>query len=1171
MPVRAHQCAGHHPAPSVRPRWRAAPLSALLLCALAGPAAAQGAAAEERWRWTRFGTDAGLPDDEVLDVVETPARVVWAATRGGVAWYDGFRWRRLGTVPTHFGAVRIAPAADGAGVLAVLDARLYAGDTAGLHPINLGDGVEVLAAAATRDGAVALVVRGDSVQLLRVSSDRPPDPFPAPAPLPDRALASLWYGSLGTFWINVTQGVHQWGPTGWQLRLASRFTPQISSLSSGGGGTAVAYLAGPSEQRGLWVFEPGRAPRLEATEGSNSATAVAVSLRGDMLAAYEMGVMRLWAGGAWQSVVLPSEIQDVRGTRFRPNGDVWVATGRGLYLYRRTARRWTTWALPFPNLHSTVNAIARAPDGAVWTGTGAGLAVHRPDGTVVLTERILGTALGPVTALGIEANGDVWIGSGQAFRGAFRWDGQRWYYHGRESGLTAFVHKIARDRSGKLWFLTIGGPERGPGQGALLLQRGRLEPWTAQRGFPDSTGQVYAFAEGPDGSRWFGSGTGLYRWHDGAWSEWARGRWFAGHPVFAVAAAPDGSVWAADRLTGIAVIGPGDGWRVITSDDGPLDDRAWDLGFDPRGRLWVATAGGLSTFLDGVWTNYRTREGLPPAPLWPLVPDSSRVLIGSRGNGLITLDLSEDTAPPPRVFVERPIVENGEALVRWQAHAYWGQQQTGQILTRYRVDAGPWSRWSTAREVSLPGLGVGRHRFDVEALAVFGRGRDAEVAGADIRVPPPVPLRPAFLVPLLVLAAALAALVAYYRARRRRSDAEKRTLELQLRQSQKLEAVGRLAGGIAHDFNNLLTAINANATLLADALPPGATQGQEDVSEIRAASARGAALVRKLLVFAKGAPLEVGPVDLGETVRGMTGILERVLPANIGISLPEMTDRCIVLADRGALEQILLNLATNARDAMPAGGELTVAVERREIGVHPARPVDEVVPGPYGCLVVRDTGIGMDEATRQRAFDPFFTTKGAAGGSGLGLAMVFTLVRQHGGLVEISSTPGRGTTVAVCLPQAAGSVLPPDPPAAPAVAGGTETILLVEDDLGIRGATRRVLEGQRYHVLVADDGLQALEMLRHPPRPIDLVLSDVVMPNLGGHELYRQARAAGVTAPFVFVSGYTLRSAQDGPIPAEVPLLAKPWTAEELLRIVRRLLDGDDDPIAGRPPSPTPA
>jgi signal transduction histidine kinase/CheY-like chemotaxis protein len=1131
-------------------------LLALLLGALAGAAAAQDAT-EERWRWTRFGTEAGLPDDEVLDVVETQSRIVWAATRGGVAWYDGFRWRRLEAAPTHATTVRIAPAGDGASVLAVLDGRLYAGDTTGLHLLDVGGpDVEVLDAAATRDGAVALTVQGDSVRLLRVSRNRPPAEFPAPVSLPERELASLWYGTVGTFWVNARHGVHQWGPTGWQLRLASRFTPQISSLSPGTGGSAVAYVAGPTEQRGLWVFDPGRPPRLEATEGSASATAVAVSRAGDMLAAYEMGVIRLRSGGQWQSVPLPSEVQDVRATRFRPNGDVWVATGRGLYLYRRTARRWTTWSLPFPNLHSTVNAIARAPDGTIWTGTAGGLAVHRPDGRVELIERILGTTTGPVTALGIDEIGDVWVGSGQAFRGAFRWDGRRWHYHGRESGLTAFVHRIARDRSDRLWFLTIGGPDGGLGQGALLLEDGRLVSWTSERSYPDTTGRIYAFAEAPDGAYWFGSANGLYRWRDGAWSEWAQGRWFAGHAVFALAAGPDGTVWAADRLTGIAAIGPGDEWRLITSEDGPLDDRAWDLAFDPNGRLWVAAAGGLSTFLDGVWTNYRTREGLPPAPLWPLLPESSRVLIGARGNGLITLDFSEDTAPPPRVFVERPIVENGEALVRWQAHAYWGQQETGQILTRYRVDDGPWSRWSTTREVTLPRLRVGRHHFEVEAQAVFGRGRDARTATADIRVPPPVPLRPAFLVPLVLLSLTLAAFVAHYRVRRRRSEAEKRALELQLRQAQKLEAVGRLAGGIAHDFNNLLTAINANATLLADALPPDAAQGREDVAEIRAASARGAALVKKLLVFAKGAPLEVGPVDLGETVRGMAGILGRLLPENIGVALPEPPHRCIVLADRGALEQILLNLATNARDAMPAGGEITISVERREAASQPPESMEGVRPGPYGCLVVRDSGIGMDDATRQRAFDPFFTTKGAAGGSGLGLAMVFTLVRQHGGLVEITSAPGRGTAVAVCLPEAPAGSAPPSPVSAPPVPGGTETILLVEDDEGIRGVTRRVLEAQRYRVLVADDGTEALGVLRDPPQPIDLVLSDVVMPNVGGHELYRRARAAGITAPFLFVSGYTLLADHDGPVPGEVPLLAKPWTPDELLRTVRGLLDG---------------
>ncbi len=1132
-------------------RWCDALLLACALGVAAAPAAAQAPAAE-RWRWTRFGTDAGLPDDEVLDVVETAAGIAWAATPGGVAWYDGFRWRRVGG-GVRAGPVRIAPAANGVGVLAVLDGRLYEADTTGLHPFQTGSlDLDVLAAAASTGGnAITLAAMDAGVRLLLLSRERPPAPFSAPGSLPDRELATLWYGDGGTAWINTRDGIYQWGPAGWQFRLASRFTPQISALSPGIRGLAVAYLAGPTEQRGLWVFRWGQAPQLEATEGSNTATAVAVSRDGEMLAAYEMGVMRLRTGAEWHSVSLPSEVQDVRAARFRPTGDVWVATGRGLYLYRRSARRWTSWALPFPNLHSTVNAIARAPDGTIWTGTGAGLAIHRPDGQVELIDRVLGTALGPVTAVGIDSSGHVWVGSGQRFRGAFRWDGNRWHHHGRESGLTAFVHRIARDRSARLWFLTIGGPEGLRGQGALVLDGRRFVPWTAERGLPDTTQRVYAFAEAPDGAYWFGSASGLYRWRDGAWTEWARGRWYADHPVFAVLPGPDGTVWASDRVTGLVQVGPGDEWRVIGTEDGPVDDRVWDLTWDPHGRLWVATVGGLSTFHEGVWTSYRTREGLPPAPLWPLLADSARVLIGTRGNGLVTLDLSEDTAPPPRVFVERPLVESGEALVRWQAHAFWGQQQTGQILTRYRVDDGPWSRWSTIREASLPELGVGRHRFQVEAQAVFGRGRGAQTAAAEIRVPPPLLLRPMVLVPLLALSLALGLIVVYYRARRRRSEAEKRALELQLRQAQKLEAVGRLAGGIAHDFNNLLTAINANATLVAEALSPDANQALEDLAEIRAVSMRGAALVRKLLVFSKGAPLEVGPVDLAETVRATAGMLRRLLPSSIQISLPPSTDRCIVLADRGALEQILLNLATNARDAMPTGGKLAISVEQRD-GT-PGPVAAGVQPGPYGCLVVRDTGVGMDDATRQRAFDPFFTTKGSQG-SGLGLAMVFTLVRQHGGFVDITSAPGKGTSVAACFPRAAVAALPAESRPSVAVTGGTETILLVEDDLGIRSGTRRLLESHRYHVLVADDGAQALAVMRDPPEPIDLVVSDVVMPHMGGHELYRRVRAAGLATPFLFVSGYASRE-HDGPIPIEVPLLTKPWNPDELLRTIRSLLD----------------
>ncbi len=1122
--------------------------AALVVAAVAClPAAAQELPVDQRWRWTHFGTDAGLPDNDVLDVIETRSGLVWAATKRGIAWYDGFRWIPVATPTGNHRQIKIAPAADGRGLIAVVGERLWVGDTAGFtrFPVqrNGRDAEVVAAVAAPGGGVLALSHSAAGMHLQRIDERGRGEPFPVPGRLPRRANARIWYGAGGAVWINADGGLFEWTATGWDRRLAAPgVSLWVSALTHSPDGAAIVYVWNPRPIQGLWAWDRGKAPSRDVGEGFNAAVALARHSSGEMLAAYEMSVVRRKVGDAWETLDFPPEIAGIRALRFRPNGDLWVATREGVYLFRRSAQRWTVWSLPFPNLHNRINALARTRDGTLWTGTGGGIAIHHPDGRVELITQVAGTRLGPVTAVAEDLAGNVWVGSGSAFRGVFRWDGHRWHHHGSAFGLGGWAHHIAKDRSGRLWFLTIGGPEGRTGDGALVLENGRLSPWTGQHGFPDSTGRVYAFAHGADDSYWFGATTGIYRWKQGRWTTWPRWSGLRGRSVFAIAIDSTGRVWAADRESGLAQIDENDRLTFVATEDGLMDDRVWALATDPSGRLWAATETGLASHRDGVWTAHPSGDGLPAAPVWPLLAESTQVTVGTLGGGLVTLDLGEDTLPPPRILLDRPIADETGTQVHWRPSAYWGQQSATSILTRFRVDDGAWSEWSIARETHLVGLASGRHRFTIQAQGVFGLPHVPSTT-LEFRVPAPLVRRPAFVIPVLGLSLLLGALLLYHGVRRRRSDAEKRALETQLRQAQKLEAVGRLAGGIAHDFNNLLTAIRGNATLLADALPAGAP-GLADLAQIRGATDRGAALVKKLLVFARGTPLDMTPVDLPETVRDMSELLGRLLPETIELQLPPPRERCVVLGDPGAIQQIVVNLATNARDAMPEGGTITIAVDR-------AAPTPGSGAHALARLVLRDTGHGMSESTRQRAFDPFFTTKGPDGGSGLGLTMVYSLVRQQGGFVDIASTPQSGTTVTVHLPLAPEGSEPASATSASRIAGGSETILLVEDDTDVRDVTRRFLASRGYTVLTAANGEEALATLRAAGHAVDVVISDVVMPKVGGPELYRQARAMGVMRPFIFTSGYAQRSESDTPLPDDAPLLSKPWTGDELLHAVR--------------------
>ena len=386
-----------------------------------------------------------------------------------------------------------------------------------------------------------------------------------------------------------------------------------------------------------------------------------------------------------------------------------------------------------------------------------------------------------------------------------------------------------------------------------------------------------------------------------------------------------------------------------------------------------------------------------------------------------------------------------------------------------------------------------------------------------------------------------------------RDVSERRALEEQLRQAQKMEAVGQLTGGIAHDLNNVLATVVANADLARQAVPRELEGVHADLAEVRRAAHRGAEMIRKLLGFSRQSPLQIEPLDLAVAVDEILGTLRRLLPSNIAVERRGEPEGVGVRVDRVALEQILINLATNARDAMPAGGRLVVTVSRH------APDGARAPQGLHGWLTVEDTGHGMSEDVRARVFDPFFTTKPPEQGSGLGLAMVYGLVRQQQGTIELASERGVGTTVAIRLPGVARVRRQSHAGQAPMpLPRGTETVLVVEDEPALRTAAVRILQRLGYTVLESADGDEALATLRAGAR-VDLVLSDIMMPRRNGRALYEALRAEGHRAKFLFSSGYGGTPPEmielSEPGQAAPPLLRKPWTMEELAIKVREVLE----------------
>jgi len=390
---------------------------------------------------------------------------------------------------------------------------------------------------------------------------------------------------------------------------------------------------------------------------------------------------------------------------------------------------------------------------------------------------------------------------------------------------------------------------------------------------------------------------------------------------------------------------------------------------------------------------------------------------------------------------------------------------------------------------------------------------------------------------------------------------EHKRLERQVQQLQKFEAIGRLAGGIAHDFNNAIGAIMGWADLALQEAQPG-TRLQDRLQKICAQAQRTAGLTSQLLAFARRQVLQPRRIDLNGLIEEGTSLLRKVIGADVEVRLVPAPNLRVTVADPVQIDQVLMNLCLNSRDAMPKGGRLIIETQNADLDEEYCRLHTYVQPGKYVLLLVSDTGIGMDAATIERIFEPFFTTKEVGKGTGLGLATVFGIVKQHNGFINVYSEPGKGTTFRVYLPSYHGVPDPAKVEFDERPSKGTETILLAEDHEGLRELAQEMLEALGYRVVLATNGTEAVELFKTNSDQIDLVILDVVMPGLSGPDAYSEMSAIWPNLGVIFATGYTAESASlTSMVGKGATVLQKPYSAKSLSRAIRSALESKNSNV----------
>ncbi|MBT5829077.1 MAG: response regulator [Candidatus Latescibacteria bacterium] len=947
------------------------------------------------------------------------------------------------------------------------------------------------------------------------------------------------------------------------------------------------WVVSDDGRRNVNRFENGEwiQTRLSDLGGVNWNPSVLASRDGTVWVGGRLGRLHAYRSGKWR-VYNRSPEALIPATRLvqileASDGALWlIGKGQDALRLDYGTTRWTT----YEGLQFQCEGL----DGSLWFTDSKGSVVQRNGSLWVRYDQNDGLMSAP-SSLVVDALGTVWAaGEDDSTAATAQFQNGVWKLE-QHKNLSWRIHANAvfKAQDGSLWFGAESGWASGDGHLGGFLQRVGTR-WIHQ----NALRYVYGIGQSGDGTMWLGSHQLTRLTPPDRWQTLSEPEHLNSY-VHSIAGGAGASVWVGMRTYGVYQF-DGQVWRQHDSRDGLADNTVNSLLVAQDNTIWAGTEQGVSRFDGRQWQTYALPR-LLSVHFEQAIRQTKDGALWVNLEGERTIRYTPDDVPPEAQIVLAPseeVAQPGNVPIEWMGADPWHATRDEDLTFSYRVDGAAWSSFSKEKNHTFLTMKSGTHILEVKTRD-RDFNEDLSPARATFVVLPPIYLQGWFLGLMAALLAVIGIQTGRAKRRGRRlreanetlekrvdertaelaktvddlqeqiqerqlAEEQKTSLEVQLHQAQKMEALGQLAGGVAHDFNNTLTVIIGNSELMQlKVYTPD--ELKEKVDQIYSAGERGVSLTRQLLAFCRQQVFDPKVLDLNHQICNIDHMLQRLIGEPVALRMHLAEDLGRIEADPGQIDQVIINLVVNARDAMPDSGRLTLETANVQVDDVLAQKFSDVALGDYVMLAVRDSGTGIDADTLRRIFEPFFTTKGVGKGTGLGLSTVHGIVTQSRGFIDVESTLNQGTTFFVYFPLVAGevTVITSDRLAADDL-HASETILVVEDDRDVRDLTCQLLEHHGYTALDASNSGEALLTCERHDGTIDLMLSDVVMPQMSGPELAQRVAPLRPNMRVLYMSGYLDDAiSEHGLLMEPSSFLLKPFNRRVLLEKVREVLDAE--------------